>query len=238
MKRAANIAAGNGAMCSVGEMCAGTAARGWAAACGTAARGWVAALLLAAILLLVATLAFPTFAWAANEASQATPDEAADGDNAVDLQQLPDSSFIYDTTIGDLGAADTYYDEQTVQVTGEVVGDWIDGDDARHCWITLADDGATDVVSVCMTTESASKIDTYGKYNVKGTTLQVRGTYHIACPDHEGVSDLHADVVTVVKAGKSTNDEFAWQHFIPGALLIVVGGILTGAYYIIRERQR
>lgn len=190
----------------------------------------LAALLLVAAALLMAVLALPGAAWA--------EDEPADGDNAVDLQQLPDSSFIYDTQIADLSAADAYYDDQTVQVTGEVVGDWIKGDDERHCWITLADDNTANSVVVCMTTESASKIDSYGKYNVVGTTLQVRGTYHLACADHEGASDLHADVVTVVKAGKSTSDVLEWKQFIPAALLVVVGLALTLVYYVIRERQR
>ena len=48
-----------------------------------------------------------------------------EGDNAVNTQQLPDSSFIYDTSIVDLSGADAYYDNQTVQVTGEVIGDSI-----------------------------------------------------------------------------------------------------------------
>lgn len=176
----------------------------------------------------------PVLAFAAQEST----DEAAEGDNAVDLQQLPDSSFIYDTSIADLSDADTYYDEQTVQVTGEVVGDWINAEDARHCWITLQDVDSGATVVVKMTKESAVKIDSYGKYDVKGTTLQVRGTYNLVCSEDEGASDLHADVVTVVKTGKSTPDMLNLREFIPGAILILVGLALTLTYYIIRERQR
>lgn len=179
---------------------------------------------------LLVALASPAAAWA--------EDEAADGDNAVDLQQLPDSSFIYDTSILDLSDADAYYDDQTVQVTGEVVGDWINGDDGRHCWITLEDTATGATVAVNMTYESATKIDTYGKYNQTGTTLQVRGTYHLVCNDHEGASDLHADAVTVVKVGKTTSDVLSVHEFIPGAVFVLVGLALTGMYYVIRQRQR
>ena len=59
--------------------------------------------------LLAAVFALPAAAHA---------DEPAEGDNAVNTQQLPDSSFIYDTSIVDLSGADAYYDNQTVQVTG------------------------------------------------------------------------------------------------------------------------
>ena len=38
--------------------------------------------------------------------------EEAEGGNAVNPQQLPDSSFIYDTSIADLSEADAYYDNQ------------------------------------------------------------------------------------------------------------------------------
>ena len=50
---------------------------------------------------------------------------ADDDENLVNPQQRPDSSFIYDTSIVDLSGADAYYDNQTVQVTGEVIGDSI-----------------------------------------------------------------------------------------------------------------
>lgn len=189
--------------------------------------GAFAACALSAALL---ALPAPVAAWAA--------DEEADGNNAVDLQQLPDSSFIYDTSILALSSADAYYDEQTVQVTGEVVGDWINGDDGRHCWITLEDPDTGATVAVNMTYESATKIDSYGKYNETGTTLQVRGTYHLVCNDHEGASDLHADAVTVVKVGKATSDTLNLQEFIPGAVLVVLGLALTGIYTLIRQRQR
>ncbi|MEI3231635.1 MAG: hypothetical protein V8S24_10675 [Gordonibacter pamelaeae] len=64
---------------------------------------------------------------------------ADDDENLVNPQQRPDSSFIYDTSIAALGNADAYYDNQTVQVVGEVIGDSIrEGLDNRHRWITLA----------------------------------------------------------------------------------------------------
>lgn len=189
---------------------------------------------LAAALALVLALTWPGagggLAWAA--------DEPADGDNAVNPQQLPDSSFIYDTSIDDLASADAYYDNQTVQVAGEVIGDSIrEGLEGRHRWITLASESGS-TVSIWMPAESAAKIDTFGSYAAKGTTLQVRGTFHLVCREHAGESDLHAEVVNVVKPGYETPDELDLAAFAPGALLIAVGLALTGVYYWLRERQR
>ena len=179
-------------------------------------------------------LALPAFACP----QAAFADEPAEGDNAVNVTQLPDSSFIYDTSITDLSTADTYYDKQTVQVTGEVVGDRITAGDGRHCWLQLASPSDSSTVSVYLTNESADKVDTYGAYGRKGTTLQVRGTFQLACPSHDGVSDLHAQVVSVTEKGKATPDEFEFEAFIPGIITIMIGLVMMAVFYLLRERQR
>lgn len=168
-------------------------------------------------------------------------DEPADGDNAVNTQQLPDSSFIYDTSIIALSTADAYYDNQTVQVTGEVIGDSIRaGISGRHRWITLFEEkeGNSATIAVYMTNESAAKIDTFGAYGSTGTILQVRGTFHLVCADHEGATDLHAEVVTVVEPGEKHTEAFDFEAFIPGIIAVVLGLVLLGVFYWMRERQR
>ena len=179
-------------------------------------------------------LALPAFACP----QAAFADEPAEGDNAVNVTQLPDSSFIYDTSITDLSTADTYYDKQTVQVTREVVGDRITAGDGRHCWLQLASPSDSSTVSVYLTNESADKVDTYGAYGRKGTTLQVRGTFNLACPDHDGASDLHAQVVTVTEKGKATPDEFDINAFTPGMVTVMIGLAMIVVFYLLRERQR
>lgn len=163
----------------------------------------------------------------------------AENDNSVNVQQLPDSSFIYDTAIADLASATSYYDNQTVQVTGEVVGDSIKDDVfGRHRWITLASQNDSSTVLVYMSGESAAKIDTFGSYDTKGTILQVRGIFHLTCQEHKGLSDLHAEVVTVVKPGKQVKDPFQFEMFIPGIIATAIGLVMMGVFYWLRERQR
>ena len=178
-------------------------------------------------------------ALAAGAPALACADEPADGDNAVNTQQPPDSSFIYDTSIGDLAQADDYMDGQTVQVVGEAIGDRIrSGLSNRHQWITLSDEGDSYTISVYMTSEQAAKIDEFGKYDTRGTVLQVRGTFHLACSDHDGISDLHAEVVTAVSPGMHRQDEFNFNDFIPGIVAVAIGFVLLGVFYWLRERQR
>ena len=241
---------------------------------GIALLGAVLACALAGVLLF--SPARPAFADDAAGTNAATG--STDEQNTVDVSQLPDSSFIYDTTIADLSTADTYYDRQTVQVTGEAIGDKIlvDNDD-RHCWITLSSSGspteqklsssasssnassaaatatgttALETISstsksgslatatVYMTKEAANKIDLFGKYGQKGTTLQVRGTFHLSCDEHSGVSDIHATVVTVTQKGKASPDAFNPMSFVPGIVAIAIGLALMGLFHWLQERQR
>lgn len=161
--------------------------------------------------------------------------------NEVNPQQLPDSSFIYDVSIIDLSTADAYYDNQTVQVLGEVVGDNIRANETGdHRWITLLsrDSDSNATVSVYMTEQDAEKIDTFGKYAEKGTNLRVRGVYHLTCSDHEGLSDIHAEYVAVSELGEETPDELDPGSFISGAVLVCIGLVMLLVFYRIREGRR
>ena len=187
----------------------------------------------AALVALAALLAFfvPHAAFAAAE----------DDENVVSTSQLPDSSFIYDTNISDLSSADLYYDNQAVQVVGEAIGDKIFDTITRdNCWIVVGQQGAktNDTISVFMLKNDAEKIDSFGRHNVKGTTLRVRGTFHLVCSEHAGQSDLHADYVSVVEKGEHTADAFSWELFVPGAIAVAVGLVFVGAYFWIREKRR
>lgn len=167
-------------------------------------------------------------------------EQALRKDNLVNLHQLPDSSFIYDTLIADLATADSYLNNQTVQVVGEVIGDRITSEfDASYCWIALQSlDQPYSQISVYMTKVQADPIDVYGAYGARGTTLQVRGTFHLTCPDHQGLTDLHADNVTVVSKGEVIEQTLNPVRFVPGVILIVVGLALLLVFRRIQERRR
>lgn len=179
-------------------------------------------------------------AWAQQAAGDAASQEQEGPSNLIDTQQRPDSSAIYDTLISDLAEADSYYNGQTVQVTGEAVGDRINATPTgSYHWITLqATDGSYAQVTVHMSREASSAIDTFGAYGKTGSQVQVRGVFNLACDDHEGLSDVHAEYVSVVKRGVETPDEFDASNFLPGLVLCAAAALLAAAYYWLRERRR
>lgn len=193
----------------------------------------------------VATEEEPTSAGATDPQPPATepeqgPEQAVDPANQLNPQQMPDSSFLYDTSIGSLMTADSYMNGQTVQVIGEVVGDRlrVEGE-PDFCWLCLqATDRTSGEISVYLSRTLTQLVDTYGAYGRNGTTLQVRGTFNLACDDHEGLTDLHADHVSVVRKGSVVPDELHPGAFVPGLVLALVGGVLLIAYWRMREGNR
>ena len=128
-----------------------------------------------------------------------------------------------------------------MQVTGEVVGDHINDElDPDLCWITLQSTKADDysLVSVLMTNEQAKLIENYGNYNTDGTILQVRGTFYLSCSEHQGLSDIHAKEVTVVKQGSPrkhpVNDAVLWTS----CLAVGLGVLSLFTYSFLRERRK
>ena len=167
-------------------------------------------------------------------------DDTTNIGNRVNTSQLPDSSFIYDVSIEELANADSYLDGQTVQITGEVVGDRITSEtNPKYCWITIQSQGQSDdEVSVYMSKTASKVIDTYGSYGKVGTILQVRGTFNLASKDHQGASEIVAESVSVVTPGEIVELAGNPKSLETGLIFILIGSILMLAFNIMRERQR
>jgi hypothetical protein len=180
---------------------------------------------------------------ASSNTGQSTDDATAldsVGSNVVDPTQRADNSFIYDTTIESLYDQAALYDIRTVQVVGEVVGDKIASGEKGLCWITLTsvDSDEPASISILISEEQAAQIDHFGRYGVTGTTFQVRGEYHQACSEHEGLPDIHATDSSVTSRGVEHPDAFSMGKFLWGLAAVALGLLLMGIYYFARERSR
>lgn len=206
----------------------------------------------------VLVLALPMLAWAdeqvdSSEESVGSAESASEveGESAVEINgeanrvdptQRADNSFIYDTTIDSLFSQPSLYEGKIVQVSGEAIGDIVVADPLRrkNCWVTLTSTDAANpaTISVYMSREQAAQIDHLGRYGVMGSILQIRGIYHQACPEHEGTPDVHATNTAIISRGSEHPDMFEIGDFVPGTIAVLIGLILMGVYYFIRERSR
>lgn len=196
--------------------------------------GFLPCILSALILLAAAVLTICLFP------HRSFADSSVSEEDAADIRLSSGNSFLDDTSIYDLDNADASYQGETVQVTGEVVGDAIraEGDPGKH-WIVLDDtSGHEGSVSVLVDDRVLDDIDAYGAYGEQGTRLRVKGVFSLACSDHDGIMDIHADSVTAVEPGKAVSDPLNFEAFIPGIVACSIGLGLTVLFHILRERER
>lgn len=167
---------------------------------------------------------------------------ATEPTNLVDPSQGSDSSFLFDTSIRDLTTATSAVnDGQTVKIEGEVVGDIRNADfDDNHFWITLEekDDEVTSTISVYCTEATTNLIDTLGAYGRRGTTLQVSGTFHVACSEHDGMPDVHAQTSSIKAQGNIAESQFNMRSLSPAILSIASGGLLLALYNYLSWRKK
>lgn len=172
--------------------------------------------------------------------ASAAANEETEISNLVNPNQLPDSSFLYDADITDLANADSFYNGQTVQITGEVVGDRIASEDEYdNFWISVQKQGVPnpDCVLVLMNKAQTDLIDTYGNYQHNGSTVQVRGTFNLVCKYHQGQSDIHASEVAVIKEGSEKKNEVNSVILTAGILCVIIGVLLLIFYNYRKELE-
>jgi hypothetical protein len=139
------------------------------------------------------------------------------------------------TTIVGLTNAGQQLDGQEVTFQGEAVGDILVAEKGYR-WLMLQDGGAS--ISVLVDEDDAAKVTRLGRYGQVGTRLEVTGEFQVDCPEHDGLTDVHAARVTVIDEGSIVTSHFDVRKLEIGALLVVVGLCLLVLHWRLRERTR
>jgi hypothetical protein len=138
-------------------------------------------------------------------------------------------------TVTGLSNAGSLLDGQEVDFTGEAVGDIINGEGGKK-WLTLVD--ADSSISVYVSAPDAQKVVNLGRYKQTGTTLEISGIFHLACSQHEGLTDVHATSVTVLDPGGSQEQSVSVLQLQLGGVLVVIGVLLLVLFHYLKERTR
>ncbi len=142
---------------------------------------------------------------------------------------------VIDTRVAVLISVNRALDGSEVRFSGEVVGDVVNADPG-YKWVNIM--GTTNnVIGVRMSDEQAALIQNKGSYQASGTVLQVTGTYHIACPEHQGELDVHASNVEVKDNGGPIVHFVSLQRILIAATLCVLAALLIMIFAILRRRM-
>ncbi len=92
-------------------------------------------------------------------------------------------------------------DGTRVTIEGEAIGEDLHAD-SRNRWVNILGGGTA--VGVFMLNQDAGIIGSYGGYAQSGDVLRVTGVVNVACAQHAGEFDVHAEQVEIVSRGSAT----------------------------------
>lgn len=154
---------------------------------------------------------------------------------AQDVESLSNPSPYASADIRALLSAGQRQDGNDVVFTGEATGSPIIADEG-HVWVNMKNSGA--MIGVYMSNDLAEQITHYARYEHTGDTITVRGVYHLACVDHNGELEVHADQIEINAVGTSWVNPVYPIVYIVGIVLIVIGLTLTLVRQSMRGRVR
>ncbi len=136
----------------------------------------------------------------------------------------------------DLLAESASWDGATVEVEGELVGDygwrrdgtvWVQLNDDPYARRALVDGGAlagANVgIGVRMDASLAQPLGPIGQYRTEGPLVRVSGTWRHHDPERGGESYLDVEALTLVAPGRALREGPDWWALLAGAALILLG---------------
>jgi len=124
------------------------------------------------------------------------------------------------------------FDNTQVTFSGEVIGILMSGDSA---WVNIIDNGYP--IGVWCRAVDAKKISIIGDYKHRGDSVQVTGIFHMACAEHDGDLDIHADNLTVLAAGQELDRSVNLLLATISVALMVVASLITFHLWRLRKEK-
>jgi len=145
---------------------------------------------------------------------------------------------VNDPSSGTLVNKPKLYNGKRVTFTGEAIGEvMVRG---GYAWVHLNDDaymernveegaplkGYNSGMAIWVPADLTKQIDTYGDYKHEGSIVRISGTFNAACKEHGGDMDIHADTLTVIRAGHPVSDPVPpWKAGVAVLLVAAAGGL-------------
>lgn len=125
-------------------------------------------------------------------------------------------------------------DGQEVTVTGEALGDvMIRGDDG---WINIGD--GTNVIGIRAPAALLRQIGHAGRYQWKGDTIRVTGTFFRMDPQSGGDLDIHARTLEIIEPGAPVSHSVRPSRAVWAAIMSLAGALTGGVLWRRNESAR
>jgi len=118
-------------------------------------------------------------------------------------------------------------DGTRVTVEGEAIGEDLRADE-DHRWVNLL--GESVAVGVYMRDVDAALIDNFGSYKHGGDIVRVTGIVNIACDQHGGDFDVHAEIVQVVSEGQPIARQPQMWKLVLASVFFAIFAVLAVVY--------
>lgn len=118
-------------------------------------------------------------------------------------------------------------DGTRVTLEGEAIGEDLRAD-AKHRWVNLL--GESVAVGVYMRNADAALIDDFGSYKHSGDIVRVTGIVNIACDQHGGDFDVHAEIVQVISEGQPISRPPQMWKLVLAAVLFAAFAVMAVVY--------
>ncbi|MHB1135281.1 MAG: hypothetical protein ACYCXR_03655 [Coriobacteriia bacterium] len=162
---------------------------------------------------------------------------------------LPSAAEAADVSSTALIEEPAVWDGRVVTFTGEAVGEAMARGD--EVWLHLNDDAYTDGsiatgaepqgynsgLPVVVAAQDAEIVTVFGDYRHQGDIVQISGIFNAACPEHGGDMDVHADKISVVRAGATLIHSPVTSSLVMLGISFVAAASAAGAYVIRRPRD-
>lgn len=135
-----------------------------------------------------------------------------------------------DTTA--LSQADPDLDGRTVRFTGEAIGETLRAD-SRTRWVNVLEDGVA--IGVVAPNAMLEPIDGFGDWSRRGTIVEVTGVFNVACPQHGGDLDVHAQEIRILEPSKPIERPVQPAKAAVAALAFALAG---GLFVLMRYLKR
>lgn len=131
-------------------------------------------------------------------------------------------------------AIDRAQDGNVVIVEGEVIGEHLRARGGGR-WLNILGDEVG--LGIWVTNEMAESIEYFGDHRHDGDTVRVVGVVNIACEQHAGEFDVHAESLAVIEPGGPREMQVEPVKGVVGAAGIALALVLWRLYRHRRERR-